>query len=110
MDTNKKAVSDAGNTTDSMTKSSIDSVAQQGSEVNTLIRVDLMKNKVETTVQGDISDILSAFCALADTISKSVPHRLMCATMTTALDYAGINPLELAALKAKAKERERHVE
>lgn len=110
MPENKKAVSGAGNTTDSMTKSSIDSVAQQSSEVNTLIRVDLMKNKVETTVQGDTSDILSAFCALADAISKSVSHRLMCATMTAALDHAGINPLELAALKAKAKECERHVE
>lgn len=110
MPENKKAASGAGNTTDSMTKSSIDSVAQQSSEVNTLIRVDLMKNKVETTVQGDTSDILSAFCALADAISKSVSHRLMCATMTAALDHAGINPLELAALKAKVKERERHVE
>lgn len=34
MDTNKKAVSDAGNTTDSMTKSSIDSVAQPKDSVN----------------------------------------------------------------------------
>lgn len=110
MSENKKTVSGAGNTTDSKSNESTASVTQQGSEVNTLIRVDLMKNKFETTVQGDISDILSAFCALADTISKSVPHRLMCATMTATLDHAGINPLELAALKAKAKERERHVE
>ena len=110
MDANKKAVSGATNTTDSKSNESTASVAQQGNEVNTLIHVDLMKNKVETTVQGDTSDILSTFCALADAISKSVLHRLMCATMTTALDHAGINPLELAALKAKAKERERHVE
>lgn len=110
MSENKKAASGAGNTTDSMTKSSIDSVAQSDGKGKTLIHVIDIGDRCEVNVCGNMGKVLPAFCALTDALSETVPHQIMCAMIMAVLDHTKINPMELAAMKIKSQERERHVE